>query len=42
MEFFTMLNLNIYSFRKNFLRTTSELVHMVRMELLKLSDGLVN
>ena len=42
MKFFWMPNLKIYWFAKNFLRNSSQLVHMVVRELLRLSDGLAN
>ena len=37
-----MPNLKIYGLAKNFLWKKSQLVHMVRKELLRLSDGLAN
>ena len=42
MKFFTMPNLKFYRFAKNFLRKSSQLVHMAIKELLRLSYGLVN
>ena len=42
MKFFTIFNFKIYWLAKNFLWESSQLVHMVLKELLRLSDPPVN